>query len=121
MDNEIINEWSEEYHKNREKYGERLPEMKYSGNKKVNKLGNRSWQKYIQSPFLFKEISNLNIPSLFIFGSKDVRPSWPAEQISNLISNSSFKMIEGAGHYIWLTHPEKIKEELRKFVMNFSI
>ena len=112
-------EWSKEYHENREKYGEVIPEVGH--NDKVNKLGNRSWQKYIQRPSILKEISRLTIPSLFLYGSKDVRPSWPAEQISNLLSDSKFVMIEDAAHYIWLSHFENMKIELRKFIKEVKL
>ncbi|MEJ6949978.1 alpha/beta fold hydrolase [Natronospora cellulosivora (SeqCode)] len=111
-------EWSKEYHENREKHGELMPKME--GNDKVNKLGNKSWQKYIQRPSILSEISNLTIPSLFLYGSNDVRPSWPAEQISNLLSDSKFIMVEGAAHYIWLSHFEDMKIELRNFIQEIK-
>lgn len=108
-------EWSEAYHKNRDTFGERMPVMNYPGNDEVNKLGNKSWQEYIQDPLLLKKISQLDIPTLFLYGSRDIRPSWPAEQISNLMPNSQFTMIKDAEHYIWLTHYDEMKSILHNF------
>lgn len=108
-------EWSEVYHKNRAEIGEQMPEMKYPGNNEVNKLGNKSWQEYIQHPTLLKRISELNIPALFVYGSKDIRPSWPAEQVAYLMPNARFVTINDAAHYIWLTHHEEMKNILRSF------
>lgn len=113
-------EWSEAYHKNRDIFGERMPVMNYPGNDEVNKLGNKSWQEYIQNPLLLKKISELRIPSLFLYGSKDIRPSWTAEQISNLLPNSHLEMIKDAEHYIWLTHYDEMKSILHSFITRIT-
>jgi len=111
-------EWSIEYHENKEECIETIPKMTF--NEKVNKIGNISWQKYIQNPLLLKNISKLNVPALFIYGSKDIRPSWAAEQISFLLPKSKFVMIENAEHYIWLSHYEEMKNELRKYLKGIN-
>jgi len=107
-------EWSIEYHKNKEECKETIPKMTF--NEKVNRLGNISWQKYIQNPLLLKNISRLGVPALFIYGAKDIRPSWATEQISFLLPKSKFVMIENAEHYIWLSNYEEMKYELRKYI-----
>jgi proline iminopeptidase len=56
------------------------------------------------------------VPALFVYGEKDIRPSWPVEQVANLIPNARFEMIEGAEHVIWLSHPIELKSILRDFV-----
>jgi Predicted hydrolases or acyltransferases (alpha/beta hydrolase superfamily) len=112
-------EWSEIYHKNKAEFGEQMPEIKYEANEEVNKLGNRSWQEYIQHPALLKRISELNIPALFVYGSQDIRPSWPAEQIAQLMPKARFVMIDGAAHYIWLTHDKELRVILREYLPDF--
>lgn len=111
-------EWSDEYKRNKEELGEEQPQMKYPHNNQVNKLCNHSWQTYIQQPMLLKKISELRIPALFVYGSKDIRPSWPAKQIAALLPNAQFVNIDDAPHYIWLTHPEEIRVVLREFCIN---
>jgi proline iminopeptidase len=112
--------WLEEYHKNLAEFGEKIPESPFLFNREVNRRCNQSWRKFIQHPKLWLDISQMDVPSLFLYGSKDIRPSWPAEQISNLLPNSKFVMIQGAGHYTWLSHYEETKNELRKFVLSLG-
>jgi len=45
----------------------------------------RSFNKYIQGPMILKDISMLYVPTLIICGEKDIRPNWPAIQVSNLL------------------------------------
>jgi proline iminopeptidase len=82
----------------------------------VNKQLNRSWKSYIQNPTLLRTISRLRVPALFVYGDKDIRPSWPVEQVANLIPNARFEFIEGAEHIIWFSHPNELKSILRIFV-----
>jgi pimeloyl-ACP methyl ester carboxylesterase len=109
-------EWSEEYHKNKNEIGEQMPTMRYPGNETVNKLGNKSWQKYIRHPMLLKRIADLTVPVLFVYGSKDIRPSRPTEQLANLMPYVRFVVIEDAAHYIWLTHDKELRQVLRSFL-----
>lgn len=114
-------EWSTEYHANREKYGEIMPNMKYEGNDEVNKAGNISYQKFIQRPSLWKDISNLKTETIFICAENDIRPNWPTQQIYELLPNSQIAIIENATHYIWLTHYNELKQVLRNFLDRVSI
>jgi proline iminopeptidase len=109
-------EWSIEYHKNKEKYGEIMPEMTFPENFEVNRIGNRSFQEYIQKPSLYKNISEIKTSALFICAEKDIRQNWPAEQIQQLIKNSVLVVIQNAKHYIWLTEYNKMRDELRKYL-----
>jgi len=82
----------------------------------VNKQLNRSWKSYIQKPTLLKEISKLEIPALFVYGPKDIRPSWPVEQVAHLMPDARFESIEGAEHVIWFSRPNDLRSLLRNFV-----
>jgi proline iminopeptidase len=110
-------EWSEAYKKAREEKGEQMPDNIPPGNDEVNKEGNDSWYKFIKKPELLKEISELDIPALFISGRFDIRPSWPAEQIARLMPDASFTNID-AEHYIWLFQPDQLKRLLRTFIID---
>ena len=109
-------EWINEYFENREKCDELMPEMEYPFSKGVNNAVNISFRTYIQKPYLFRDISRLKIPSLFLCAGKDIHPSWPVQQIKELINNSILITIPDATHYIWLTHYKEMKSELRKFL-----
>lgn len=110
--------WSDEYHRNQADLGEQVPEYLYPPNTEVNRLGNLSWRKFIQNPRLWSDIAGLTMPSLFLYGSQDIRPSWPAEQLARLLPNSEWECIEGAPHYTWLTHDEETGQTLREFILS---
>ena len=107
-------EWHNEYE--RRKNTERLPEFKYPPNREVNRQLNQFWKQYIQKADLLRKISELKIPSLFVYGDRDIRPSWPVEQVANLIPNARFEMIDGAEHVIWFSHENELKGLLRGFL-----
>jgi proline iminopeptidase len=109
-------EWSDEYHSNKERYGEIIPKMQYPFNENVNKAGNTSYQKYIQTSYLYNNIFRLKMPALFMCAEKDIRPNWPVKQIQALLEKSKLVIIPESAHYIWLTHYNEMKLELRKFL-----
>lgn len=109
-------EWSAQYHANRDKYGETMPSMSFEGNDEVNKQGNKSWREFIQTPLLYKDISELNMRVLIMCAGDDVRPNWPSMQIHALMPNAELVFIDGAAHYIWLTHADEMKDKLRAFL-----
>jgi proline iminopeptidase len=79
----------------------------------------RSWKQYIQRPSLLKELSQLDRPALFLYGTDDIRPSWPVEQVAQLLPNARMELLAGANHYIWLTHADELKLHLRDSVRQF--
>ena len=113
-------EWHSEYERRKNLEGERLPDFKYPTNREVNRQLNQSWKQYIQRPDLLHKISKLKIPALFVYGDRDIRPSWPIEQMASLIPNATFEMIEGAEHVIWFSHENELKSLLRQFVQPFN-
>ncbi len=56
--------------------------MAYPPNDEVNHQLNASWRATIKKPGLLRQIAELEVPSLFIYGSADIRPSWPTEQLA---------------------------------------
>ena len=72
----------------------------------------RSFNKYIKSPMLLKKISKLQTPTLVLCGEKDIRPNWPAIQLSNLLPAATLSMIDGCGHLPWATHPETLSKTI---------
>ncbi len=109
-------EWHKEYRRRRDEESEALPDFEYPTNMEVNEQVNHSWKKYIQSPNLLKAISQLAMPTLFIYGEKDIRPGWPIEQLAHLMPNARFELVKGAAHFIWLTHSNELKGQVRDFL-----
>jgi len=109
-------EWHSEYERRKEREGELVPAFDYPPNMEVNRELNGSWKRYIQNPALLKDISRLKIPALFVYGDKDIRPSWPVEQVARLLPQARFEIIEGAEHVIWYSRPQELRSLLRSFV-----
>ena len=114
-------EWLEEFYAKRDKYGELTPDFLYPFSDEVNKATSLSFRKYIQTPSLYKDISKLRMPALFLWAENDIRSIWPVHQIQMLIENSVLIAIPGAAHYIWLTHYDKMMLELRKYLGLFPV
>ena len=100
----------------RRKDQEHVPQFLYPPNREVNKQLNDDWKSYIQNPDLLSKISGLHVPALFVYGERDIRPSWPVEQIARLMPAARFELIEGAEHVIWFSHENELRVPLREFV-----
>lgn len=94
----VVNDraWHEAYTHGRDNMGEALPEMAYPFNDEVNRQLNASWHAYTQSPSLLRRIAELEVPALYVYGGEDIRPSWPTEQLAQLLPRGRFECIEGA-------------------------
>lgn len=109
-------EWHRIYSERRDQGLETRPPFEYPPNMEVNAQVNRSWKAYIQRPSLLRELGHLDVPALFVYGDQDIRPSWPIEQIAQLLPDASFHMIAGADHHPWVTDAEAMRAPLRAFV-----
>ena len=69
-----------------------------------------------KQPDLLLRISKLQIPALFVYGERDIRPSWPTEQIPRLMPNARFELIPDAEHVIWSSHDRELRALSREFV-----
>lgn len=108
--------WHDAYVYGRDHTGEVLPEMACPVNDEVNRQLNASWRTYIKEPQLLKRIAALNVPALFLYGSEDIRPSWPTEQLAQLLPQGRFERIEGAAHLVWATHADELRGYLKTFL-----
>lgn len=111
-------DWKDAYRRGRDAGREQMPEFAYPPNLEVNEVGNRSWKAFIKQPTLWKQVSMLAVPILAVVGSEDIRPSWPVEQVAHLMPEAQFERIEGAGHYLWLTHSSQLSSFLHHFLEN---
>jgi proline iminopeptidase len=113
-------EWHRLYSQRQEQGLEPLPHFQYPPNMEVNRQGNASWRGYIQRPHLWKDISLLDRPGLFLYGANDIRPSWPVEQVACLLPNAKFHLIEGADHHLWTSHSGVMQERLGGFIHHIA-
>lgn len=110
--------WSEQYHNLSKTVGETSPDFLFPPNMDVNREMNVSWREYVRHPDLLRRIADLAIPAIFLFGDLDIRPSWPIQQLAELLPRGKFVSITGASHAIWLSHAECLKSHLRDFVIS---
>lgn len=113
--------WAEDYHRNKAERGEDDGGIVFHADPEVNRVGNRSWREYIKRPTLLRELADLQLPALFIAAGSDIRPNWPIQQTACLLPQGKYVEIEGAGHYIWLSHAEELKVLLSSFISTKSL
>ena len=109
-------DWHRIYSERRDQGLEAPPELAYPANMEVNKQVSASWKDYIKRPTLLRDLASLTLPGLFVYGRQDIRPSWPVEQLAQLMPNARLEFFENADHQIWLGHEELLKDCLREFV-----
>jgi pimeloyl-ACP methyl ester carboxylesterase len=75
------------------------------------------WQPYMYNPQLPRWLARIAVPSLVLWGASDgvVKPDY-GRGMSALIPGSRFMPIEGAGHHPEIERPEKLVEEIMRFV-----
>ena len=112
--------WREQYHRLKVEAPEAEPDYQFPPNLEVNKIMNTSWREYVRGPGLLRAISQLEIPALYVYGSKDNRPSWPVAQLAGLLPKGQFVLIEGAPHLIWTSHDVELGRELNLFLSSIS-
>jgi proline iminopeptidase len=82
----------------------------------AHRTGLAAWRAYIKQPDLLRRIARLPVPFQAVYGSEDVRPNWPNEQLAGLVPDGRMTVIEGAGHWPWLTHPRETVAITRGFL-----
>lgn len=113
-------EWHKVYEQGRDAGLETPLDYAYPPNLEVNRQLNAAWKRFIQRPTLLRELAALDRPALFLYGERDIRPSWPVEQVANLLPNARFVQVGGADHHLWLTHAAELAAHLRKFVADLA-
>jgi proline iminopeptidase len=86
----------------------------------VNREISASWFEFVRRSRLLREVADLDVPALFIYGENDIRPSWPVEQTANLLTRGRFVLIKDAPHVIWLSHGTAMEGHLKSFVMDIG-
>lgn len=116
------NDWAEEFEKNRQELLE--PEIvvpeDFCINFDVTNAGLLSYNQFIKSPTLLRDISKLDIPSIVICGKMDIRPIWPAIQLSNLLPRCNLVILENCNHFPWLQEPQELKEVIFDWVESIT-
>ncbi|HEY1014544.1 MAG TPA: alpha/beta hydrolase [Herpetosiphonaceae bacterium] len=108
-------EWHAAYSRNRDAGLEPPLDFRFPPNMEVNAQVNADQKRFIQRPRLWREIAELRVPALFVYGAADIRPSWPVEQVARLLPAASFVLLD-ADHHLWLGRPDELRAALRDFL-----
>lgn len=91
--------WHDAYDQRR--HEERAPVTAYPPNMTVNRAIRDDWKHVIHDPSLLHELAGCQVPALFVYGERDIRPSWAVEQVAHLLPSAEFAELAGADHYVW--------------------
>ncbi|MEX2327582.1 MAG: alpha/beta hydrolase [Pseudomonadales bacterium] len=116
----IVNDrdWHADYKRNKTGRGEVNP-IEFTADPRVNEIGNQTYKEYLKRRDLLIDIATLAVPATYIAASQDIRPNWPIKQLAALMQ-ARYVEIEGAAHWIWLTHPDELQQALRQAISAMS-
>lgn len=106
-------EWKRIYTENKDK--EALPPSDFEPNYDVNTALINSWYEYCRQPTLYRRLAELHTPCLFIDGEHDIRPTWPTEQLANLLPDARYVVLSDADHNVWQGNSAALKAEIVRF------
>lgn len=116
-------DWHTDYRQGRDAGLEAELDYAYPHNIDVNQQVNLSWKAYIKQPDLLARIAATEMPALFVYGKKDIRPSWCIEQVAHLLPNAELQLLEDTDHHLWLGDDasiELLRLQLNKFILSLS-
>lgn len=69
-----------------------------------------SFAGWIHEPSLFRALADTKVPMTFIAAGRDIRPSWPLQQLAQLVPRGQFDVVEDVPHDFWSTDPRVWRE-----------
>lgn len=69
-----------------------------------------SFPDWIHQPSLWRTLADSLVPMRFVAAGNDIRPSWPLEQLANVVSDGAFQIVPDVPHDFWATDPEVWRE-----------
>lgn len=65
-----------------------------------------AYLEWIHEPRLFRQLADCRLPMIFIAAGLDIRPSWPLEQLAQLVPSGAFSSVADVPHDFWATDPD---------------
>lgn len=84
------------------------PAFEVDWNPEVHRTLLEDWRRFIKSPDLLARLARLEVPVTFLHMGADIRPGWPAQQLAALLPQGEWRVLPGAPHNAWLTHPSEL-------------
>ena len=98
------------------KHEEEQPTAAAGPNLQVNRALNADWKRYCKEPALLRSLATLEVPALFLYGENDIRPSWPTEQLCQLMPTARFPRIADADHHLWQGNSDALRRQVIEFL-----
>ena len=54
----------------------------------------------------FRALADTTVPMTLLSAANDIRPSWPLQQLAQLVPGATFDVIDDVPHDLWATHPD---------------
>lgn len=64
-----------------------------------------SFKDWTHQPTLWRDLADSTVPMSFVAAGKDIRPSWPLQQLAELVPGGAFEVVHDVPHDYWATHP----------------
>ena len=62
-----------------------------------------SFTDWIHQPNLWRSLAGSAVPMSFIAADNDIRPSWPLQQLAELVPGGTFQVVPDVVHDWWAT------------------
>lgn len=82
----------------------------------VNRALTDDWRAFCRAPELLQHLSVLATPCLFVFAEHDIRPSWPTEQLAQLLPDAAYVPLADADHLLWRGNPTGLARIVKTFL-----
>jgi proline iminopeptidase len=61
---------------------------------------------WIHHPSLWRRLADCPVPMSFVAAQEDIRPSWPLQQLAELVPAGRYAVVPGVGHDFWASDPD---------------
>jgi proline iminopeptidase len=65
-----------------------------------------SFKDWIHQPTLWRALADSAVPMSFVAAGDDIRPSWPLQQLAELVPGGTFDVVPDTPHDYWATNPD---------------
>ncbi len=94
--------WSQQYHAGKDSE----PQIPIDWVPEVHAALLTSFIDWIHQPRVLRQVADCTVTMRFIASGRDIRPSWPLEQLAELAPLGSFDRVPDVPHDFWATHPD---------------
>ena len=65
-----------------------------------------AFKDWVHEPKLWRALADSTVPMSFVAAGSDIRPSWPLQQLAELVPGGAFAVVPDVAHDFWATDPD---------------